>query len=179
MQCASSDCPHPALKMIAFPWAEPVAACLAHVGLAQQLMVNLGRENELRMFDLPPGEEEAPLTPRDPPELTTEAKRGAVLGPIVAGRLELELELERLRFARAELEHKVATVFAEAVLSLGKLRDHVPAFVEQLKEIIGQVRGEAPPDEPESVVEGATPPPDPPAPSDAPESSEAPSHTPA
>lgn len=177
MQCASSDCPHLAIKMIAFPWAEPVAACQSHVGLAQQLMINLGRENELRMVDLPPGEEEAPLTPRDPPA-TTEAKRGAVLGPIVAGRLELELELERLRFARAELEHKVATVFAEAVLSLGKLRDHVPAFVEQLKEIIGQVRGEAPPDEPESVVEGATPP-EAPAPSPAPELSEAPSHTPA
>lgn len=151
MQCQSSECPSQATHLVAFPWAEPVAACKAHVELAQQLMVNLGRENELRLTPVPPGDDEAPITPRD---LVTTAEP-ATPSTTPPRRLELELELERLRMARAELELKAATVFSDAVANLGKFAadfaEHIPAIVATVRETLA--RDEA---EPGEVVEGPT-----------------------
>lgn len=160
MQCKSSDCPATAVKLVGFPWAEPVPACQEHVTLAQQLMVNLGRENELRLFDLPP-EDAAPATPDKPPA-TPEGTRGAVLGPIVAGRLELELELERLRFKRAELEHKAAALLFDGVTAaqalIANAREQMPVLVDVIRQALGFPEFPEPTDG-QNVVEGSTEPP--------------------
>jgi hypothetical protein len=137
MQCATEGCTVEATKLVQFPWAEPVPACASHVDTAQQLMVNLGREPELRFLPLP----------QEPtPDLAASAGGPKITDDV---RLGLELELERTKFERVKLE-------------LELLSQRATTDVQLLRQFCEIVRGNSPaaPDEPASVVEGPTPEPE-------------------